>query len=236
MTLKVSSGKEQEIPAQAIFMGIGRELNFDSIKLEKAGIDTKEGKIILNDMLQTSNKNIFVSGDAADSLKFSHAAKMHSMLLINNFISPLKKKLNLDHFPWVTFTDPEVTTFGLNEDSLKQRKIKYEKLETQLGETDRAVTDDFEYGKLILYIEKKPINRGNAKILGGSMVAPNAGEITQELGLANVTGIKLSDFIIKIYAYPTVGNIHKTVIRNRQVQEIRPWMRALLKTRYRFRS
>lgn len=234
--LKASSGKEQEISAQAIFMGAGRELNFESLKLKNAGVETKEGKIILNDMLQTSNKNVFVSGDAADSLKFSHAAEMHSMLLINNFISPLKKKLNLDHFPWVTFTDPEVATFGLNEDSLKQRKIKYEKLETHLGKTDRAVTDDFEYGKLILYIEKKFINPGNAKILGGSMVAPNAGEITQELVLANVTGIKLSGFMNKIYAYPTVGNIHKTIIRDRLVKEIRPWMRAILKTWYRFRS
>lgn len=234
--LKGSSGKKQEIPANAVFMGLGRTLNFDSLKLENAGIQTKEGKIVLNNKLQTSNKQVFVCGDAADNLKFSHAAEMHNMLLINNFVSPLKKKLNLDHFPWVTFTDPEVATFGLNEERLRERKIPYERLETKLDKTDRAITDDYEYAKLILFIEKKRLNPANAKVLGGSMIAPNAGEITQELVLANIAGIKIKQFVDKVYAYPTAANINKEIVLDRLLQEIRPWMRKMLRTWYRFRS
>ncbi len=41
---------------------------------------------------------------------------------------------------WVTFTDPEVATFGLQEKVLKERGIKYRRLETDFDEDDRAIT------------------------------------------------------------------------------------------------
>ena len=209
VVIKQKNREDKTMPVDAIFMGLGRELNFESLNLENAGIATKNGKIVLNNKLQTTNKNVFVIGDAADNLKFSHAAELHNMLIINNFISPKKKKLNFDHFPWVTFSDPEIATFGLNEKHLKDKKTKYEKLEVNLKEADKGVTDNFEYGKLLLLVEKRRINKGSAKILGGSMVAPHAGEITQELVLASVAGLTLSDFMDKIYAYPTAANINK---------------------------
>lgn len=227
---------EKSLPVDAIFMGLGRKLSFESLDLDKAGIETRGGKIVLNEKLQTTNKNVFVVGDAANNLQFSHAAEMHNMLLINNFISPKKKKLNFDHFPWVTFTDPEIATFGLNEQKLKKKKIKYERLEIDLNEADKAVTDDFEYGKLLLFVERKRFNAGSAKILGGSMVAPHAGEITQELVLANVAGLTLSDLMEKIYAYPTAGNINKILARNQIVKEIRPWMKKILVKWYRLKE
>lgn len=230
------SGGKKKIHVDAIFMGLGRELHFDSLDLHLAGIETKDGKIVLNKKLQTTNKNVFVSGDAADNLKFSHAAEMHNMLLLNNFISPKKKKLDLDHFPWVTFTDPEVATFGLNEKSLMEQEVSYERLETDFSKIDRGITDDYEYGKLILLIEKTRINAGNAKILGGSMIAPNAGEITQELILANTSGIRINEFMNKIYAYPTSGNIHKTLIRNRLLKQLKPWMKKITISWYRFKE
>lgn len=234
--IKTHSGEKIELPADAIFIGLGRELNFDSLKLENAGIETKNGKIVLNEKLQTTNKNVFVSGDAADNLKFSHAAEMHNMLLINNFLSPIKKKLNLDHFPWVTFTDPEIATFGLNENKLNKRKLSYEKLTSSFSQEDRAVTDDFEYGKLILFIEKKKFNSGSAKILGGSMIAPNAGEVFQELVLANSAGISLKAFINKIYPYPTAANIHKTTARNRFLKQFTPLIKKALVYWYRIKA
>ena len=234
--LEKNSGEEESIPVDAIFMGVGRTLNFDSLALEKAGIRTENKKIVLNKRLQTTNKKVFVSGDAADNLKFSHAAEMHNMLLINNFISPLKKKLDFKHFPWVTFTDPEVATFGLNENQLKNKNIKYIRLEKNLKKDDRAITDDYEYGHLIVFIEKKRLNPGNAKILGGSMIAPNAGEITQELVLANTAGIKLNSFLNKIYPYPTAANIHKSLFRDKLIEQLKPWMKSLIRKWYRFKT
>jgi pyruvate/2-oxoglutarate dehydrogenase complex dihydrolipoamide dehydrogenase (E3) component len=213
-------------------MGAGRVLNFEGMQLAKAGIATVEGKIKLNKKLQTTNKNIYVSGDAANNMKFSHAAEMHTGILLNNFVSPIKKKLNLEHFPWVTYTEPEISTFGWNEKQLKEQNIAYERLATDFSEHDRAITDNYEYGKLVLFIEKKKNILTTVKILGGSMVAPNAGEITQELILANSTGLSAEKLMAKIYPYPTAANINKITIRKRTVRELKPWMKIVLRGLY----
>ena len=233
--VKNKKGEKTKIKVDAIFMGLGRVISFEGMALEKAGIAVDEdGKIELDETLQTTNKNVFVSGDAADNLKFSHAAEMHTGLLLNNLISPFKKKLNFDHFAWVTFTDPEVATFGFSEKQLKENGTDYERLSTDFSEHDRAITDDYEYGKLILFIEKKKNIFTSVKILGGSMVAPNAGEIVQELILANSTEMSAGKLMNKIYPYPTAANINKITIRKRSVKEVKPWMKKAARWLYRF--
>ena len=232
--LKINGGKEMALPVDAIFMGLGRVLNFKNLNLEKAGVDLNEdGTISLDSKLRTSNKHIFVSGDAANNLMFSHAAEMHSKLLLHNFLSPLKKRLHTEHFSWVTFTDPEVGTFGYSELELKKNKVPYKRLELDFSENDRAIVDGFQYGKLILFIEKKNIFVGNSKILGGSMIAPNSGEIIQELILANTAGLGIGTVMNKIYAYPTASNVNKIILRRHMLTILRPWLKNLMKWYYR---
>ena len=232
--LKIKGGKEIEIPVDAIFMGLGRVLSFENLNLEKAGVKLNEnGTISLDSKLRTSNKHIFVSGDAANNLMFSHAAEMHSKLLLNNFLSPFKKRLNVEHFSWVTFTEPEVGTFGHSELKLKKNKVPYERLEQDFSEDDRAIIDGYQYGKLVLFIEKKSIFVGNAKLLGGSLIAPNAGEIIQELILANTAGLSISTVMNKIYAYPTAANVNKVIFRRHMVSMLKPWLKNMMKWYYR---
>lgn len=227
-------GKTEKLQFDAVLVGIGRELHFDSLEIENAGIEAKDGKIMVNKHLQATNKKVFLSGDIAGNLNFSHAAELHATLLLNNFLSPFKKKLSFENFPWVTFTDPEVATFGLNENQLKEKGIKYEKEILDFNEDDRAIVGDYQYGKLILFLEKSRIFPGNAKILGGSMIAPEAGEMTQELILANVAGLKSSKIFDKIYAYPTSGRVNKTLMINRYDKFLNPFLKRIIKLMYKF--
>lgn len=206
-----AKGVDTTVHFDAIFVGIGRELHFDKLRIENAGIELKDNKILVDDKLRTTNKNVLVCGDVAGNLQFSHAAEQHGRLIINNFLSPFKKKLNNDHMSWVTFTDPELATFGLNENQLRKRKLSFRKIETSFDEDDRAVIDNNRYGKLILYIKEKGFLR-KQKILGGTMVAPHAGELIQELILANTTGLSIDEIFNKIYPYPVAARINQKAI------------------------
>ncbi|WP_373518811.1 NAD(P)/FAD-dependent oxidoreductase, partial [Pricia sp.] len=105
--LKLKDGVSRNVNFDAVFVGIGRELPLDALQLQNAGIDIKDGKIVTDKYLQTTNKNVYVCGDVAGDLMFSHAAEFHARILVNNFLSPFKKKLSNEHMSWVTFTDPE---------------------------------------------------------------------------------------------------------------------------------
>lgn len=229
--IKMKDGSSRNIFFEAVFVGIGRELRLESLQLQNTGIEVKNNKIIVNEYLRTTNKHVFVCGDVAGDLVFSHAAEFHARLLINNFLSPIKKKLNNDHMSWVTFTDPEIATFGLNEKQLKDRNINYRKLEQDFSGDDRAVVDNYQYAKLILFASKRSLF-GKRKILGGTMVAPGAGELIQELILANTSKISVNAIFNKIYPYPVASRVNQHLIVKLKEEELTAAVKKLLQKAY----
>ncbi len=141
--IKLKDGSTKSVQLDAVFAGIGRVLELKPLQLHNANIEVKDHKIVADDFLRTTNKNVYVCGDVAGSLQFSHEAEFQARILLNNFFSPLKKKLNNNHISWVTFTDPELAAFGLNEKQLKERSIAYKKLEQNFTDDDRAVVDNY---------------------------------------------------------------------------------------------
>ncbi|QJW91247.1 NAD(P)/FAD-dependent oxidoreductase [Spirosoma taeanense] len=215
-----AEGRVELVQFDVVLVAIGRTFNYDDLNLAAAGIDLDDqGRLKLNDYLQTTNTHVFAAGDAAAGAPagqrlFSHAAELHVSTLISNLITPgrvLDKKLTYDYFSWVTFTDPEVATFGLLDDELKKRSIGYERLEYDFAHDDRAIIEDYEYARMILFTEPKGINPFGTKILGGTIIAPNAGELVQELILAIQHKLTAGDFFNKIYPYPTASRVNKSV-------------------------
>ncbi|MBT2557597.1 FAD-dependent oxidoreductase [Hymenobacter sp. ISL-91] len=227
--IRPKSGEAFAVDFDLVYVAIGRHVSFEGLQLEKAGVEVDEkGHIKLNEHLQTTNPDIFVAGDAANSLKFSHGAELHVRTLLFNFFSPLKKKLNYDHFSWVTFTDPEVAHFGLDAAELDKRGTAYERWETSFADDDRAVVDSYRDGHLLLFIEKNalPLPGRKRRILGGAMVAPGAGELIQELILANTSGLGISELFDKVYPYPVAARINQKLIVD--YQDVSPLLQTTL--------
>jgi len=196
----------KEVSFDVLFSSIGRESNFDTLDLAAAGIKTDDrGRLIVDDYLRTTNRRVLVCGDAAGGHQFTHAAELQASIIVNNFFAPFKKKLTTDSMAWVTYTSPEIATFGLSEKELKKRSIRYEVLTQDFTESDRAIVDEQTEGKLKLFISPK------GRVLGGTMVAEQAGEIAQELMLAQANGMTLQAFLKKIYPYPTAARINRSV-------------------------
>jgi len=221
-----SLGKSKKLKFDVLLVSIGRQLNIDGLDLDKAGIERDGSKLKVDDYLRTTNKNVYVCGDVAGSYQFTHAAELHAGVLINNFFSPFKKKLNNDNLSWVTYTSPEIATFGLNEQTLDQRGVEYEKLVLDFEDDDRSIVDNYVDGKLILFV-------GKNKILGGSMAAMNAGEIIQELVLMNTSKMDIKNIFNKIYPYPTASRVNKKIISNHFSKKLNSFSKKILKLMYR---
>lgn len=233
--IRLQDGVTERSMFDAVFVGIGRDLNIESLDLVHAGVEVNQGRILVDKYLRTTNKKVFVCGDVAGSLQFSHAAESHARLLINNFFSPIHKKINNDYLSWVTFSDPELATFGLSEKQLKERNISYVRLEQDFNDDDRAVVDEYQYGKLVLFITTQGFLK-KQKILGGTMIAPNAGELIQELILANSEKISIDSLFHKIYPYPVAGRINQKAILEYKQLGLTPGIKKLLQLAYKILS
>ncbi len=233
--IKLKDNETMNISFDAVFVAVGRELDLKALQLNNAEIQIKDNKIVADKYLRTSNKSVFVCGDVAGDLQFSHAAEFHARILLNNFFSPFNKKLNDDHMSWVTFTDPELATFGLNEKQLNERAIHYKKLVQDFTDDDRAIVDNYQYAKMILYLSKGGLFK-KERILGGTMVAPHAGELIQELVLANTSNLSVNSIFNKIYAYPVASRINQQIIVKHKEESLTDTIKRLLQMAFKIFS
>ena len=208
---KTDGGSAGEVDFDECLVAIGRDESVRDMDLGRAGIEVDgRGVLRVDDAYRTTNPHVFAVGDAVGREKFSHAAEMHNRDLIVNLLSPVPlRRHSLARFSWVTFTDPEVATFGLTADELDARAIDFETIDQPFADDDRAVAGGYaDRAHLTLYVAPGGPGRA-ARVLGGSMIAPGAGELVQEWVLALQSGATLNDVFNKVYAYPVASRINQ---------------------------
>jgi pyruvate/2-oxoglutarate dehydrogenase complex dihydrolipoamide dehydrogenase (E3) component len=199
--VKTSTGTGEEY-FDNVLIATGKKLLHASLDLAKAGVEVNGEFIKIDPYLRTTNKRIYVCGDAVGQVFLTHVAELQSSVILYNLFSPFKRKVSYDCLNWVTFTDPEVATFGLSEQELQSRGVRYRKVVQGFEDVNRATIERYPESRLTVFLKK-------GRILGGTMVAPNAGELIQELVLAMQNKIALRKFLEKTYSYPVASRINR---------------------------
>lgn len=221
------------IGMDAALIAIGRVINTEDMGLDKAGIDVENGKILVDRYLRTSNRKVYAVGDAAGMYKFSHGAEKHVRLISWNFFLPFRKKHHTKDLSWVTFTDPEIATFGMTEEDLQKEGLAYWRQDQSLESDDRAITDSYTYGRISLFLTKRRWWR-RQRLLGGTLIAPGAGEIIQELLLATNARLPVNWIFDKVYPYPTASRVNQQNIRGLREALLTPFLKRVLRILYRW--
>jgi pyruvate/2-oxoglutarate dehydrogenase complex dihydrolipoamide dehydrogenase (E3) component len=224
------NGTEEKLAFDAVLVAIGRELNTNGLNLSAGGIQQNEkGGLVLDAYLRTTNPRVFACGDVAGQHQFTHAAELHAGVILQNFWKPVfKTKLNTDMLGAVTYTSPEVATFGLTPAVLTARGVAYTVLEDNFAHDDRALATGGAPALTKLYVTKQ------GEILGGTMIAEGAGELVQEIMLAQSAGLPISAFFKKNYPYPTASRINKKLAVDQARTRLTSTVKTTLRTLYRY--
>jgi len=231
----ITSKENLEISCDAVLIAVGRLVNTKGMNLDTAGIElTEKGKIKVDEYLQSTNKKVYVIGDAAGSYMFSHGAEKMVRQLWRNLLVPIFKKKNTwNDLSWVTFTDPQVAHFGLTEDRLKEQGVEFQRHDQSFVHDDRAIVEEYTYAQMSLWLDNSN-SIGSKKILSGSMVVPHAGELVQELELAKHADIPISELKDRVYPYPVAARINQKAIRGILEKTRKPWKLKLARMIFRW--
>ncbi len=215
----------QKISGTHLLVAAGRAANIEGLNLEAAGIERDARGIKIDSSLRSvSNRSVYVAGDAAAGLQLTHVANYHAGLIIRNALFRLPVKNRSDIIPWVTFTDPELAHVGLDEAEARAahgEKVKI--LRWSFGENDRAVAEGTPEGLV------KIVTLKNGRILGASIVAPNAGEQIALWSLAVSRRLKISAIAGLVLPYPTLSEAGKrAAISYYAGLPGKPWLRKMI--------
>ncbi len=221
--IETDDGSET-VSGSHILVAAGRIPNVEGLNLEAAGINYSRRGIEVDKGLRTSNKKVYAIGDVAGGFQFTHVANYHAGIVIRNALFRLPAKVNNDIIPWVTFTDPELSNVGMNEEQARERYGKISVMRWQYAENDRAQAERKTEGAIKVICSRK------GKILGAAIVGPNAGELIQPWALAISSGLKIKAMTDMIVPYPTWGEVNKRVSYGYFATSLQsPWLRRAIR-------
>ena len=193
-------GAVEVVEADEILVATGRRPDTEALHLDAAGVATDGGWIAVDDRLRTSARHILAAGDVTGGHLFTHVADHEARAAVQNALFPFRTRVRYDTIPWCTYTDPELAHVGLTEAEARARHGDAVRAHVyDLAGLDRAVTERSARGLV------KVVTGRGGKILGGHILAREAGTMIAELALAMERGIGLGSLSSLVHAYPTMS-------------------------------
>lgn len=195
VTFEVDGSRKNAI-VDDILIAAGKVPNVD-IGLENAGVEYNIHGIEVTTTMQTSTPHIYAAGDVTGRAMFTHVASYQSRIAGHNMFSSLKHHADYRAVPRCVFLSPEFAAVGTTEAELQNRGIRYQVATMPISIISRATVSQQDTGFVKIIANKKGV------VLGGSIVAPRAGEMIHELTLATQWRLKASKIDYTMHAYPT---------------------------------
>ena len=203
--------EEKTIRIENVVLATGSRPRLD-YGLENAGVKYQATRIVVNKLFQTSAKHIYAIGDCIGNLKSStELAEYQASLLACNLLQKTKSPTNQKGFIRLTNTYPGVATIGMSESMLKSKKKKYKSSIVYIKDIPAGKIAHLDYGFV------KILANHNNRIIGATIVAPNAELMAEELSIA----IRHRLPMLEIASTPHVANSFNYAIKLAALQLVR---------------
>jgi pyruvate/2-oxoglutarate dehydrogenase complex dihydrolipoamide dehydrogenase (E3) component len=199
LVVRTSAG-EKTIQGSDILVATGRVPNTAGMGLEVAGVKLDQrGYVQVNDRLETTAANIWAMGECAGSPQFTHLS-YDDFRIIRDNLAGGKRSTRDRMIPSCLFTDPPVAHVGLTETEARSRGIAFRIARVPMIAVLRTRTIDETSGFM-----KALVDARNDRILGFTMIGPEAGEVMAVVQTAMLAGFPFTVLRDAIFTHPTMA-------------------------------
>jgi len=191
---------ERTIEGSDILVAAGRTPNTAAIGLDKAGIELDaHGYVAVNDRLETSAPEVWALGDCAGSPQFTHVS-FDDFRVIRDNLAGANRSTRDRLVPFCMFTDPPLARVGLSEAEAHRRGIGVRVAKLPMSAVLRTWTISESGGFM-----KALVDSHGDRILGFTMLGPEAGEVMAAVQTAMLAGLPYTGLRDAILTHPTMA-------------------------------
>ncbi len=197
-------GAKLEFPADKVLVSVGRRPFTDGLGLDKAGVQLDEKKRVRVDAhLRTNVGGIWAIGDVVAGPMLAHKAEEDGVA-VAEWIAGKAGHINWDLVPAIVYTNPEVASVGLGEESAKAKGLAVNVGKFNFAANGRAIAAGAPDGYVKIIADAK-----TDRILGAQILGANAGELISEIVTHMEYGGSAEDLARTIHAHPTMSEAVK---------------------------
>ena len=202
LRLQREDGERIDLDVDEILVATGRTPNIDELRPELAGVEVSPAGIIVDPFLHTSADHVWAAGDCvAGAPRYTPIADHQGRIAAHNALGR-EPRLAISEavVPVAIFTDPELGRVGLTEAQARQAGYAVQAANVPIGDLARGVITGETAGMVKLVADEQ-----SGKLLGGSVLAVNGGELLGEIALTVRLGLDVGVICQTMHAYPTLS-------------------------------
>lgn len=206
--LEIHLNNGKVINVESVFSAIGVIPSLEY--LADSGVETsKNGKILVNDDMQTNFKNVYALGDAVGKSGSAYGAEREGCYIAHHILGSGFENYDLDyvHFPDVVFTDPEVATCGYSEQDLVAEGRKFYSLKSYFTVNAKASIRGDTRGFCRIVIDSK-----TDVVLGVHIIGPQATELIHTVPIALDMKLTVKQWRRYVWGHPVTSEIIKETL------------------------
>ena len=191
-------GDQGLLRGERLLVAAGRRPDLSALGVDTVGLDPAARILATDDRLRVA-PGIWAVGDVTGAGAFTHVAMYQAAIAVADILGDPGPVADYRALPRVTFTDPEIGSVGLSEETARSQGLSIRVGTTQIPSSARGWIHKAGNEGLIKLVEDA--DRG--VLIGALSVGPAGGEVLGLLTLAVHAEVPTSTLRAMIYAYPT---------------------------------
>ncbi|HXW25229.1 MAG TPA: dihydrolipoyl dehydrogenase [Xanthobacteraceae bacterium] len=209
VTARIEDAKGQKfsLDVERVISAVGVTGNIENLGLEKLGVKTDRGTIVIDGHCRTNVPGIYAIGDVAGPPMLAHKAEHEGVICVEAIKGlnphPMDKLL----IPGCTYCQPQIASVGLTEAAAKERKLDVRVGRFPFVGNGKAIALGEDQGLVKVIFDRK-----TGALLGAHMVGAEVTELIQGYVVAMNLETTEEELMHTIFPHPTLSEMMKEAV------------------------
>jgi dihydrolipoamide dehydrogenase len=206
-TIEEGQGKQQTIEFDRVISAVGVVGNIENLGLEKLGVKTDRGCIVIDGYGKTNVPGIYAIGDVAGPPMLAHKAEHEGVICVEAIKGLHPHAMDKLLIPGCTYCNPQVASVGLTEAKAKEggREIRVGRF--PFVGNGKAIALGEDQGLVKVIFDKK-----TGQLLGAHMIGAEVTELIQGYVVAMNLETTEEELMHTVFPHPTLSEMMKEAV------------------------
>src|ERR1043165_7377746 len=206
-TIDDGKGGTQSLTVDRVISAVGVVGNIENLGLEKLGVKTDRGTIVIDGMCRTNVPGIYAIGDVAGPPMLAHKAEHEGVICVEAIKGLHPHAMDKNLIPGCTYCNPQVASVGLTEAAAKAKGLDIRVGRFPFVGNGKAIALGEDQGLVKVIFDKK-----TGQLLGAHMVGAEVTELIQGYVVAMNLETTEEELMHTIFPHPTLSEMMKEAV------------------------
>jgi dihydrolipoamide dehydrogenase len=197
-----AKGQKSSLLVERVISAVGVTGNVENLGLEKLGVKTDRGVIVIDGYCRTNVPGIYAIGDVAGPPMLAHKAEHEGVICVEAIKGLNPHPMDKLMIPGCTYCQPQVASVGLTEAAAKERKLEVRVGRFPFVGNGKAIALGEDQGLVKVIFDKK-----TGALLGAHMVGAEVTELIQGYVVAMNLETTEEELMHTIFPHPTLSEM-----------------------------